>query len=108
MSCSTPPTWPRSSCSSERADDGLSPRVRPCELIQPRNPDRLDGDCGAVWAAAALGHYNTDKLAGIVTPEISDQTEVWMDWVVNEDGVAANQTMVPFVPDPGLTGNAPS
>jgi Cu/Zn superoxide dismutase len=53
-----------------------------------------------VWAAAALGHYNTDKLAGIVTPEISDQTEVWMDWVVNEDGVAANQTMVPFVPDP--------
>ena len=59
------------------------------------------GPCVAGDPAAALGHYNTDRLAGIATPRISPETEVWLDLVPDEDGVAVDHTQVPFLPDPG-------
>jgi Cu/Zn superoxide dismutase len=58
-------------------------------VCQENNPD------------ATLGHYNTDKLAGVDPPEISAKTEVWLDLVPDDDGVAVDQTLVPFVADKG-------
>jgi Cu-Zn family superoxide dismutase len=50
--------------------------------------------------AAALGHYNTDVLAGVTPPEVSERTEVWLDLAV-DDGAATATASVPFVPLPG-------
>ena len=58
------------------------------------------GPCVAGDPAAALGHYNTDVLAGDVSPEISEDTEVWLDFTV-DDGAGTATASVPFVPLPG-------
>lgn len=58
------------------------------------------GPCVAGDPAAALGHYNTDVLAGVVPPEVSDRTEVWLDVTV-EHGRASASASVPFVPRAG-------
>jgi len=58
------------------------------------------GPCVAGDPAAALGHYNTDVLAGVVPPEISEDTEVWLDFTV-DDGAGTATANVPFVPLPG-------
>ena len=58
------------------------------------------GPCVAGDSAAALGHYNTDVLAGVVPPEVSERTEVWLDFTV-DDGAGTATASVPFVPLPG-------
>jgi superoxide dismutase, Cu-Zn family len=58
------------------------------------------GPCVAGNGAAALGHYNTDVLAGVTPPEVSERTEVWLDLAV-DDGAATATASVPFVPLPG-------
>jgi Cu/Zn superoxide dismutase len=58
------------------------------------------GPCVAGNGAAALGHYNTDVLAGITPPEVSEDTEMWLDITV-EDRAATATASVPFVPVPG-------
>ena len=55
------------------------------------------GPCVAGNGAAALGHYNTDVIAGVTPPEISEDTEVWLDLHV-DDGAATSTASVPFVP----------
>lgn len=40
------------------------------------------GPCVEGDPAAALGHYNTDVLAGRTPPEVSPRTEVWLDFTV--------------------------
>ncbi len=57
------------------------------------------GPCVAGDGAAAGGHYNTDVLAGVTPPEVSDKTEVWLD--VTVDGAGTATASVPFVPLPG-------
>ena len=58
------------------------------------------GPCVAGDGAAALGHYNTDVIAGDPTPEISEDTEVWLDLAV-DDGAGTATASVPFIPLPG-------
>ncbi len=58
------------------------------------------GPCVAGNGTAALGHYNTDVLAGVTPPEISEDTEMWLDITV-DDGAATATASVPFVPRPG-------
>lgn len=58
------------------------------------------GPCVAGDPAAALGHYNTDVLAGVAPPEISERTEVWLDFRV-DDGAGTATASVAFVPLPG-------
>lgn len=58
------------------------------------------GPCVAGDGAAALGHYNTDVLAGVSPAEVSERTEVWLDLTV-DDGAATTATSVPFVPVAG-------
>ena len=58
------------------------------------------GPCVAGQPAAALGHYNTDVLAGVVSPETNERTEVWLDVTV-DDGSGTATASVPFVPSPG-------
>ena len=59
------------------------------------------GPCVAGDGAAALGHYNTDVLAGITPPRVDDTTEVWLDFLVERNGTARSVTYVPFVPIAG-------
>jgi Cu/Zn superoxide dismutase len=47
------------------------------------------------------GHYNTDILASVIPPDISPQTEVWLDFDANSDGEATIRVTVPFIPDEG-------
>ena len=58
------------------------------------------GPCVAGNGAAALGHYNTDVIAGVVPAEVSEETEVWLDLTV-DDGAGTATASVPFVPLPG-------
>lgn len=58
------------------------------------------GPCAAGAPAAAGGHYNTDVLAGVTPPEISEDTEVWLDLHV-DGGAATSTASVPFLPAPG-------
>ncbi len=55
------------------------------------------GPCVAGNGAAALGHYNTDVLAGVTPAQVNEQTEVWLDLRVAE-GAATSTASVPFVP----------
>jgi Cu/Zn superoxide dismutase len=58
------------------------------------------GPCVTGDGAAALGHYNTDVIAGLTPPEVSERTEVWLDITV-DDGAGTAAASVPFVPIPG-------
>lgn len=81
-------------------------------LLRVRGIDGADGEtfgahlhagpCVAGNGAAALGHYNTDVIAGILPPlnRITEDTEVWLDVTV-DDGAATATASVPFRPLPG-------
>jgi len=56
------------------------------------------GPCVEGNGAAALGHYNVSTA---IPPVVNDQTEVWLDFTVTEDGTGASDTTVPFLPAPG-------
>lgn len=61
-----------------------------------------EGPCVAGDGAAALGHYNTQKEAGLSSPwAINDQTEVHLDFKVNSVGNARITVTVPFIPKAG-------
>jgi len=58
----------------------------------------VEGD----WAGViGLKHYNTDVLASVAPPDISPQTEVWLDFDANSDGEATTRVTVPFIPQKG-------
>ena len=59
------------------------------------------GPCVPGNGDAALGHYNIDVIHGVLSPVISDKTEVWLDFVVNGDGRGQATARVPWVPAPG-------
>ncbi|RYU12393.1 hypothetical protein [Nocardioides iriomotensis] len=59
------------------------------------------GPCVAGDGGAAKAHYNTDSLAGDTTPEISRDTEVWLDFQVNAGGSGHAFATVPFEIQPG-------
>lgn len=59
------------------------------------------GPCVAGDPAAALGHYNTDAIAGITPVVSSPATEVWLDVTVDAYGTGASVAHVPFVPAAG-------
>jgi Cu/Zn superoxide dismutase len=48
--------------------------------------------------SAAGPHYNHDKATGATTVRISSETEVWFDLIPDAEGMAYDQTTVPFVP----------
>jgi Cu/Zn superoxide dismutase len=56
------------------------------------------GPCVEGNGAAALGHYNVSIAS---PPVVSNQTEVWLDFTVTEDGTGAGDALVPFIPVPG-------
>lgn len=56
------------------------------------------GPCVAGDATAAGPHYNVSTST---PPVVSDQTEVWLDFTVAEDGTGAADVTVPFRPAPG-------
>lgn len=59
------------------------------------------GPCVAGNGAAALGHYNSDVVAGRSPVEISPETEVWLDFTVTPTGKGSSTAVVPFTPTPG-------
>lgn len=59
------------------------------------------GPCIAGNPAAALGHYNTDVLAGRTPVRISESTEVWLDFTVTDEGTGNAVAVVPFRIVPG-------
>lgn len=60
------------------------------------------GPCVAGDGAAALGHYNTDVVAGVSPTRTSPDTEVWLDFTVTRWGTAKVETSVPFAPRAGI------
>ena len=62
------------------------------------------GICVAGDGAAAGPHYNSDVAAGQVPPEISDRTEVWLDFTVTPGGTATAVAHVPFTIASGAAG----
>ena len=56
------------------------------------------GPCVEGNGAAALGHYNASTAT---PPVVNNQTEVWLDFEVTDDGTGAGDALVPFVPVPG-------
>ncbi|MGN6752515.1 MAG: superoxide dismutase family protein [Intrasporangium sp.] len=59
------------------------------------------GPCIAGDGAAAGPHYNSDAQAGYPTPEVSQRTEVWLDFTVNRAGHGSATAVVPFTPAAG-------
>lgn len=59
-----------------------------------------DGPCVAGDGAAAMGHYNSHVHGAITPAEISDRTEIWLDFTVL-DGAGTGTASVPFVPESG-------
>ena len=61
-----------------------------------------EGPCVAGNGAAALGHYNTQKEAGLSAPYlVNGETEVHLDFTVSSQRSARVVAVVPFVPKPG-------
>lgn len=60
------------------------------------------GPCVAGNGPAALGHYNTDVVAGRSPARISPDTEVWLDFTVTKAGRAEVEASVPFAPSAGI------
>ena len=61
-----------------------------------------DGQCVAGEGSQALGHYNSDKIHGVLGTVPSKENEVWLDFKVNSEGVARSSARVPFVPLGGV------
>lgn len=59
------------------------------------------GPCVEDSGSSAGGHYNADVVAGTTPVEISEQTEVWLDFTVSSSGRGSATTVVPFTPVPG-------
>src|SRR5512133_848854 len=59
------------------------------------------GACVTNSGPSAGGHYNADAIAGTSPVEVSDQTEVWLDFTVNSEGRGVATAVVPFTPTPG-------
>jgi Cu/Zn superoxide dismutase len=59
------------------------------------------GPCIAGDGAAAGPHYNSDAQSGNPHPEVSERTEVWLDFTVNRAGRASSTAVVPFTPTSG-------
>jgi len=59
------------------------------------------GPCVAGDGAAAGPHYNTDTIAGKVSPRVDPSTEIWLDFTVSPAGAGNAMTVVPFTPLPG-------
>jgi Cu/Zn superoxide dismutase len=57
------------------------------------------GPCTEGIGSTAGPHYNDDTAQGITPARIGPETEVWFDLVANADGMAYDETTVPFVPD---------
>ena len=55
------------------------------------------GPCVAGDGASAGPHYNHDVALGDPTPEVSAETEVWLDVTVRPGGGATSVAVVPFV-----------
>ena len=55
-----------------------------------------DGPCITDNPLAAQGHYTSDAHSGSTQPTISDQTEVWLDFTVDETGAGDSSTSVRF------------
>jgi hypothetical protein len=66
------------------------------------------GPCDANDPGAAGGHYNTDIIAGIGSPKVSEKTEVHLDFTVRETGTAHVVVRVPFVPTVAPEGGSRS
>lgn len=56
-----------------------------------------EGQCVAGDGTQALGHYNSDKISGVLGTVPSKQNEVWLDFRVNSEGAARSTARVPFV-----------
>lgn len=56
------------------------------------------GPCVAGDAAAAGPHYNVSTAS---PPVVSNQTEVWLDFMATTGGTGAADTTVPFLPTEG-------
>jgi superoxide dismutase, Cu-Zn family len=62
------------------------------------------GPCVEGTGGAAGGHYNHAAALGVSPAPVSPETEVWFDLVADENGMAYDETTVPFVPiDSALT-----
>ncbi|KGN34191.1 superoxide dismutase [Knoellia sinensis KCTC 19936] len=59
-----------------------------------------DGPCIAGNGPAALGHYNAHAHAGVDPVKVNDETEIWLDFTV-DDGTGTATAKVPFVPKSG-------
>lgn len=59
------------------------------------------GPCVTNSGSSAGGHYNADAIAETSPVEVSDQTEVWLDFTVNSEGRGVATAVVPFTPMPG-------
>jgi hypothetical protein len=59
------------------------------------------GRCVAGDGAAAGPHYNINVVNHILPTDPSDETEVWLDFVVDADGRGQATARVPWVPAPG-------
>ncbi len=63
------------------------------------------GPCVAGDGAAAGPHYNSTGLPGTEGRVVSDQTEVWLDFVIDGKGRAWSKAKVPFVIPKGGAGS---
>jgi hypothetical protein len=57
-----------------------------------------EGQCVAGDGTKALGHYNSDKISGVLGTVPSKENEVWLDFKVNSERGARSTARVPFVP----------
>ncbi|MBI1844180.1 MAG: hypothetical protein HYR89_06190, partial [Actinobacteria bacterium] len=55
------------------------------------------GPCVAGDGVAAGSHYNSTGVPGTEGRIVSDQTEVWLDFVIDGKGRASSKAKVPFV-----------
>lgn len=57
--------------------------------------------CATDQPTLSGGHYNHDVVSGSTPVEVSDRTEVWLDFTVDATGSADAATVVPFTPIAG-------
>lgn len=63
------------------------------------------GPCVAGDGAVAGPHYNSTGLPGTAGRVVTDQTEVWLDFVIDGKGRASSKAKVPFVIPKGGAGS---
>jgi Cu-Zn family superoxide dismutase len=60
-----------------------------------------NGPCGTNAPTSAGGHYNADAHAGRVPVVVSPQTEIWLDFTVDDSGAGDSSSVVGFPVTPG-------